>query len=114
MKFNVAYQQRHNRRLAFKEEPMGIDPAEPFGMHRFDFYEDRFSRLTGEAVEKDKISLGMGSRGREVMVTGTRSRDRFAGKGMEPENRTGIPEVHHKDADQTGSLGGHEGFGSGP
>lgn len=64
MKFNVAYQQRFKRKLPFKEEPMGIDPAEPFGMQRFDFYEDRFNRLTREAVEKDKISL---SRGAEML-----------------------------------------------
>ena len=64
MKFNVAYQQRYKRRLSHKEEPMGIDPAEPFGMQRFDFYEDRFSRLTREALEKDKISL---SRGAELL-----------------------------------------------
>lgn len=63
-KFNLAYQRRFNRKLPFKEEPMGIDPAEPFGMQKFDFFEDRFSRLTREAVEKDKISL---SRGAEML-----------------------------------------------
>jgi Zn-dependent peptidase ImmA (M78 family)/DNA-binding XRE family transcriptional regulator len=67
MKFNVAYQQRFKRKLPFKEEPMGIDPAEPFGMQRFDFCEDRFSRLTREAVEKDEISL---SRGAEMLRIG--------------------------------------------
>jgi Zn-dependent peptidase ImmA (M78 family) len=61
MKFNMACQQHFNRKLSFKEEPMGIDPAEPFGMQRFDFYEDRFKRLTREAVEKDKISLSRGA-----------------------------------------------------
>lgn len=66
-KFNMAYQQRFNRKLSFKEEPMGIDPAEPFGMQRFDFYEDRFKRLAREAVEKDKISL---SRGAEMLRIG--------------------------------------------
>jgi Zn-dependent peptidase ImmA (M78 family) len=60
-KFNIAYQRRFNRRLSFKEEPMGMDTAEPFGMQRFDFSEDRFSRFTKEAVEKDKISLGRGA-----------------------------------------------------
>jgi Zn-dependent peptidase ImmA (M78 family) len=63
-RFNLAYQQRFGRKLPFKQEPMGIDPAEPFGMKRFDFYEDRFSRLTRKAVEKDKISL---SRGAEML-----------------------------------------------
>jgi len=63
-RFNLAYQQRFGRNLPFKQEPMGIDPAEPYGMKRFDFYEDRFSRLTREAVEKDKISL---SRGAEML-----------------------------------------------
>ncbi len=66
-KFNIAYQRRFNRRLFFKEEPMGMDTAEPFGMQRFDFFEDRFSRLTREAVEKDKISL---SRGAEMLRIG--------------------------------------------
>lgn len=67
MKFNAAYQQHYSRKLSFKEEPMGIDPAEPFGMQRFDFYEDRFKRLTREAVEKDIISL---SRGAEMLRIG--------------------------------------------
>lgn len=67
MKFNVAYQQRFKRKLPFKKEPMGINPAEPFGMQRFDFYEDRFSRLTRDAIEKDKISL---SRGAEMLGIG--------------------------------------------
>ena len=47
------------------------------------------------------------------MVTAMRSRDSGAGKGMEPENRIGIPESHQRDADQTGSLEGHKGSGSG-
>ncbi len=67
MKFNMAYQQRFNRKLSFKEEPLGIDSAEPFGMQRFDFYEDRFSRLAREAVEKDRISV---SRGAEMLRIG--------------------------------------------
>lgn len=66
-KFNMAYQQRFNRKLSFKEEPVGIDSAEPFGMQRFDFYEDRFSRLAREAVEKDRISI---SRGAEILRIG--------------------------------------------
>lgn len=66
-KFNIAYQRRFNRRLSFKEEPMGMDTSEPFGMQRFDFSEDRFSRLAREAVEKDKISL---SRGAEMLRIG--------------------------------------------
>ena len=63
-KFNIAYQERFDRKLPFKEEPMGIDSREPFGMQRFNFCEDRFQRLTREAVEKDKISL---SRGAEML-----------------------------------------------
>jgi len=47
------------------------------------------------------------------MVTPMRSRHRVAGKRMEPENQRGIPESHHRDADQTESLEGHEGSGSG-
>jgi Zn-dependent peptidase ImmA (M78 family)/transcriptional regulator with XRE-family HTH domain len=60
-KFNVAYQQRFHRKLSYKEEPQGIDRGEPFGLQRFDFYEDRFSRLTRQAVEEDKISLTRGA-----------------------------------------------------
>jgi hypothetical protein len=41
---------------------MGIDSAEPYGMQRFDFYEDRLKRLTRESVEKDKISLSRGAK----------------------------------------------------
>ncbi len=67
MKFNVAYQKRFNRKLAFKEEPMAIDSAEPYGLQRFDFYEDRFSRLVRKALEKDKISI---SRGAEMLHIG--------------------------------------------
>ena len=67
MKFNMAFQRRFNRKLSFKEEPMGVESTEPFGMQRFDFYEDRFKRLTREAVEKDKISL---SRGAEMLRIG--------------------------------------------
>ncbi len=62
-KFNWTYQQRYRRKLTFKEEPMGIG-GEPFGMHQFDFFEDRLSRLTRKAVEIDKISL---SRGAEIL-----------------------------------------------
>ncbi len=47
------------------------------------------------------------------MVTTRRSRHRVAGKRMEPENQKGIPESDHRDADQTESLEGHEGSGSG-
>ena len=61
MKFNLAYKQHFNRKLSFKKEPMDIYPVEPYGMQRFDFYEDRFKRLIREAVEKDKISLSCGA-----------------------------------------------------
>ncbi len=63
-RFNQAYQQRFNRKLSFKEEPMAMDSTEPFGLKPFDFQEDRFSRLVRRAVEKDKISL---SRGAEML-----------------------------------------------
>lgn len=62
--FQLAYQSKFHRTLPFKEEPMAIDSAEPFGFHNFDFYEDRFSKLTREAVISDKISL---SRGAEIL-----------------------------------------------
>ena len=67
MRFNQAYQRRFNRKLLFKEEPMAIDSTEPFGLKRFDFQEDRFSRLARKAVEKDKISF---SRGAEMLGIG--------------------------------------------
>ena len=62
--FQQAYQRRFGRRLPFKEEPMALEPAEPYGLHRFDFYGDRFSRLVRKALEEDKISL---SRGAEML-----------------------------------------------
>ncbi|MEC9492014.1 helix-turn-helix domain-containing protein [Flexistipes sp.] len=67
-KFNFAFQKRYNRKLPFKEEPESISGAEPFGMQRFDFYEDRFSRLVREAVENDKISLSRGAEMLEVSI----------------------------------------------
>ncbi|MEW6221136.1 MAG: XRE family transcriptional regulator [Thermodesulfobacteriota bacterium] len=66
-RFNVAFQQRFQRRLPFKEEPQAIEPAEPFGMQRFDFCEDRFSRLIRQAIRDDRISL---SRGAEMLRVG--------------------------------------------
>lgn len=59
-KFNMAFRRRMNQQLSYKAEPMGIS-AEPFGLKRFDFYEDRFSRLVRMAVESDGISLGRGA-----------------------------------------------------
>jgi len=67
VRFQQGFQQKFNRKLPFKEEPMAMDSTEPFGLQRFDFFEDRFSRLTREAVEKDKISL---SRGAEMLRIG--------------------------------------------
>ena len=64
MRFQQAYQKKFGRRLPFKEEPMALVSAEPAGLKRFDFFEDRFSRLTREAIEKDQISL---SRGAEIL-----------------------------------------------
>jgi len=63
-RFNVAYQRRFKRKLSFKEEPMGIDPAEPYGLQPFDFCEDRFSRLVRKAIESERIST---SRGAEML-----------------------------------------------
>ena len=64
MKFNVAFQNRFDRKLPFREEPMAIQPSEPYGMQRFDFYEDRYKLLTRKAIEGNKISL---SRGAEIL-----------------------------------------------
>ncbi|MCF7668415.1 MAG: ImmA/IrrE family metallo-endopeptidase [Verrucomicrobia bacterium] len=63
-KFNRLYLRRYNRKLPFKEEPMAINSIEPEGMKRIDFQEDRFNRLTRDALEKDMISL---SRGAEIL-----------------------------------------------
>ena len=51
MKFNVAFHNRFDRKLSFREEPMAIEPSEPYGMQRFDFYEDRYKLLTRKAIE---------------------------------------------------------------
>jgi Zn-dependent peptidase ImmA (M78 family)/DNA-binding XRE family transcriptional regulator len=63
IKFNAAYQARYERKLPFKEEPSPSSP-EPFGMERFDFYEDRLSLLVRQAVEAEAISI---SRGAEIL-----------------------------------------------
>ncbi len=63
-KFFAAYKKRSFKGLSFKEEPLAIESAEPFGMQRFDFTEDRFSRLARRAVEEDLISV---SRGAEIL-----------------------------------------------
>jgi Zn-dependent peptidase ImmA (M78 family)/transcriptional regulator with XRE-family HTH domain len=65
-KFNLGYQNQFKRSLSHKEEPFGLD-TEPIPMRDFDFYEDRFKRLTREAVEQDKISF---SRGAEILRIG--------------------------------------------
>lgn len=63
-KFNLAYRKRFNRKLPFKEEPLAVGDTEPYGLQFYDFYEERFSRLTRRAVEEDKISF---SRGAEIL-----------------------------------------------
>jgi Zn-dependent peptidase ImmA (M78 family)/transcriptional regulator with XRE-family HTH domain len=60
-KFNLSYSKRYGRKLLYKEEPMRIESAEPFGLDKFVFYEDRFSKLVRQALEADKISLGRGA-----------------------------------------------------
>ncbi|TCD48099.1 XRE family transcriptional regulator [Chlorobium sp. N1] len=56
-KFNAAYQRRFNRSLSGREEPSGMGASEPVGMKSVDFFEDRFSRLAREALEREEISL---------------------------------------------------------
>lgn len=63
-KFNLSYNKQYGRKLLYKEEPMGIESTEPFGLDKFLFYEDRFSKLVRLALESDKISL---SRGAELL-----------------------------------------------
>lgn len=61
--FNTAYQARYHKKLSFKEEP-SPSSSEPFGMERFEFYEDRLSLLVRQAVEAEAISV---SRGAEIL-----------------------------------------------
>ncbi len=68
MRFHQAYKQKFNRSLPFREEPMAIDSTEPFGLKRFDFFEDRFKRLTREAIERDEISLSRGAEMRGISI----------------------------------------------
>lgn len=68
-KFAQDYRRRTGRKLPFKEEPMALDPSEPFGLKPFDFQEGRFNRLVRKAVESDFISL---SRGAEMLGIGVR------------------------------------------
>ena len=62
-KFNWAFQKEFGRKLSFKEEPMSSD-SEPFRIGRYDFFEDRLSRLTRKAIEEEKVSI---SRGAEIL-----------------------------------------------
>ena len=63
-RFQRDHQQRFGHNLQFKEEPMAIGGSEPFSLKKFDFLEDRFSRMVRRAVEEGKISL---SRGAEML-----------------------------------------------
>lgn len=79
-RFNQAYKHKYNKSLSFKEEPMAIntseffkrDTSEPFGLQNVHFFEDRFSRLTREAVEKDEISLSRGAEILNISIAGMR------------------------------------------
>jgi len=66
-----------------------------------------------EAWMDQQRRWGMGSRGREVMVTPMRSRHSVTGKRWSQKTEEGIPEFQHRNADKTGSLEGHKGSGSG-
>lgn len=57
VKFNVMYNKRYNKTLAHHEEPMAIESTEPYALDKYDFYEDRFSKLVRQALESDKISV---------------------------------------------------------
>ena len=59
--FSAAYERRFGQKLAHREEPMAIETTEPFGMESYDFYEDRFSKLTRRAIDEGEISLGRGA-----------------------------------------------------
>jgi len=58
--FQYRYFQRFNKKLAFKEEPQA-ESIEPAGLQKWDFYEDRLSRLTRKALDNNKISLARGA-----------------------------------------------------
>lgn len=65
-KFRKSYEARTGKK--FKYEPEDGHPAasrrraeEPVGLNKFDFYEDRFSSLVREALEKDRISVSRAS-----------------------------------------------------
>jgi len=75
--------------------------------------EEKILMTRKEAWMSQQRRWGMGSRGREVMVTPMRSRHRVTGEKREPENRRGISEFHYRNADKTGSLEGHKESGSG-
>ena len=61
MNFTAAYEKRFHQKLEFKKEPMGIESREPFALEAYDFYEDRFSKLTRRAIDEGEISLGRGA-----------------------------------------------------
>ncbi len=62
--FNIAYKQLTGKRLAFKDEPVGLRAREPYNLDDMDFISDRFHRLIRIALDEDKISL---SRAAELM-----------------------------------------------
>lgn len=66
-RFQRDNQQRFGHKLEFKEEPMAIGGSEPFSLKKFDFLEDRFTRMIRRAIEEGKISL---SRGAEMLGMG--------------------------------------------
>jgi len=66
-RFNVEYQRVFKQRLAYRDEPKGMEQAEPSGLRKVDFSEDRFSRLVRRAVQAEKITV---SRGAEILRIG--------------------------------------------
>jgi Zn-dependent peptidase ImmA (M78 family)/DNA-binding XRE family transcriptional regulator len=76
-RFNAEHKRRRGRSLLKHDEPSGIDAEvyqafsserpigeEPFGMHAYDFKEDRLARLVRQGLEEGVISL---SRGAEIL-----------------------------------------------
>ncbi|MDD3643827.1 MAG: XRE family transcriptional regulator [Candidatus Krumholzibacteria bacterium] len=80
--FIKSYNERHDRRLEFREEPEAYLTAreEPSLLDRADFVEDRLSRLVMKAVEENMISM---SRGAEILgMSVSELRERVAEWGM--------------------------------
>jgi len=60
-RFTYAYEKEFDRKLPYKEEPEGLDGAEPFGLKQLVSFEDRARRLVRKAVEAELITVARGA-----------------------------------------------------